>query len=449
MTRTSPRFEWLPPLLIGVSAAVMAEVSLSVLLYGGLGFVRSLTTILAVQGLAFAAGLWSSPSPGDDLVDRVRHRWLFCLLAFVAAAVFGTMWSVFPGLSEDGLGQGAGLAFLAALPLYATGTVLGGMSVLAGTDPGQRLAAPGAAAAAGAALGFVVTGLALPRVPLPASLVVVCLVLLSFGGMVYGGVLASRTEIRSLGRRPGRGPHVTVEERRMQASSVAVKELREGPFVRRTEPIDSPSKVAHPWEVAVLHALLPKLRTGDPRASAADEDAVGHGPARLLIVGGGASSLPRAVEEEEGVAVDVLERTAAVVELGREHFETGLDVGRNGRRSVVVGNLDDAIIACDGDYDLVLIDVSALKPIGGVAGLSAMSRRRLPALLSPGGILGWGPAGDALVAPDVASGWQIRAFRRGAEGDDEDGSETVVLVRRGVGDAWDPALEGFTVVSAP
>ena len=92
-TLRSPRLEWLPPLLVGASAAVAAEVALGVLLYGGVGFMRSLTTILATQGIAFGGGLWTAPRPGLDLVDRLRRRWVFCLVAYVVAAVFGTLWT--------------------------------------------------------------------------------------------------------------------------------------------------------------------------------------------------------------------------------------------------------------------------------------------------------------------------------------------------------------------
>ena len=53
---------------------------------------------------------------------------------------------------------------------------------------------PGAAAALGAGLGFVLTGFLLPRAPIPASLIVACMVLLSAGGLVYGVVLSALDE---------------------------------------------------------------------------------------------------------------------------------------------------------------------------------------------------------------------------------------------------------------
>ena len=58
--------------------------------------------------------------------------------------------------------------------------------------PPGTMREPGAAAALGAGLGFVFTGLLLPRAPIPASLIVACLVLLSGAGLVYGTVLGAQ-----------------------------------------------------------------------------------------------------------------------------------------------------------------------------------------------------------------------------------------------------------------
>lgn len=422
---TKPRLEWLPPLLVGASTAVVAEVALSMLLYGGSGFVRSLTTVLAVEGLAFAGGLWSAPTPGPDLVDRLRRRWLFCLFAFVAAALFGMVWSFLPEVSQGRLGQGTGLALLGAVPLYAAGAVLGGMSVLAASDPGERLAMPGASAAAGAAVGFVLTGLLLPRVPLPASLLVACLLMLSLGGMVYGGVLAARTDVRVRARRPGAGLEVVLEEVRTPIDDDAVLELREDGFVRRCTPLEG--RAPEPWDVSVARAFVP-----------AEDETL-----RILVVGGGASSVARAVlGDHPSATVDVLERTPSVVELGAEHFETGLPLGRYDRMAVFTGNLDDAVAACDGAYDLVIVDSDALAPIGGIFGLSTMARRRIPALLGVDGVLAFGPGGAGLGLPGTA-GWRCKRFRRPAPHRRDIEMESVVLIQRDDGGAWNPAVPGF------
>lgn len=409
-----------------------AEVALSVLLYGGTGLVRSLTTVLAVEGLALAGGLWSTSIAGTELVDRLRRRWLLCLLAYTCAGAFGVAWSLVPELGAGRLGQGAGLALLGGLPLYGAGGVLGGMSMLASTDPGERLAPPGAAAAAGAALGFVVTGFFLPRVPVPASLIAICLVMLSLGGMIYGVVLAARTQIDVLARRPGRGPDVVVEEVRLPIDDLAIRRLREGDFVRRSDSLEGPGPI--PWDVTTLKALVPEQ---------GGADASWH----VLIVGGGASSAPREVLAScPSAELLVVERTAAVVEVGREYFGTQLSVGQSGRCTVRVGNLDDAVAASDGGYDAIVVDSSALEPIGGAVGLSRIVRGRLPALLARGGVLVWGPDSSGLVLPDSITGWSLNSYRRTVGPPRDPVRETLALIRREADAAAVVPIGGFTEV---
>jgi hypothetical protein len=66
------------------------------------------------------------------------------------------------------------------------------MGAAAESHVATRLPRPGAAAALGAGIGFVITGALLPRAPIPASLLVGCLVLLSASGMMYGVMLGER-----------------------------------------------------------------------------------------------------------------------------------------------------------------------------------------------------------------------------------------------------------------
>jgi len=185
--------DWVAPLLVGASAAVAAEVAMGMLIYAGDGFLRSLTTVLAVDCVALGVGLWSAPAPHADLIDRLRRRWMLCLLAFMSAAVFGVLWSVVPSIGGGPLGQAFGLTLLAALPLLTCGTVLGGMGSVTRSGMAGKLREPGAAAALGASLGFLLTGFLIPRTPVPASLLVGCLVLLSAGGLVYGVVLGAQS----------------------------------------------------------------------------------------------------------------------------------------------------------------------------------------------------------------------------------------------------------------
>ena len=375
MTSRPPRLEWAPPLFVGAAAAIAAEVALSLLLYGGPGLVRSLTTVLGVEGFAFAVGLWSAPAPGRDLVERVRHRWILGLIAFLVAATYGSAWPFLPVLAEGRLGQALGLVVMGAFPLYAAGTVLGGITSAAVTDEGGRLSAPATAAAVGAAFGFVLTGFLLPRVPMPGTMLVGCLVLLSAAGMIYGSVLGARTEIVVKARRPSRGGEIRVQERHLDAENVAQVELFEGAFRRRVKGLGDGGS-ATPWDVLVVRSLMPPPET----------------PWRVFHVGGGASSAPRTVTREHSLAdVDVAERIAAVIELGQEYFDTGLVVGSQDRQVVAVGNLDDLIGSVRTTYDLIVVDLDALAPLGGLWGLSRASLWQMLDALSPSGVVALGP----------------------------------------------------------
>jgi len=400
---------------------------MGLLLYSGPGFVRSLTAILAVEGAALAAGLWSAPRPGTDLIHRLRRRWLFCLFTFLTAAGFGTAWTLVPSLSAAAWGQGLGLTILGALPLYAAGAVIGGIATSARTDPGGRLREPGAAAATGVALGFVLTGFLLPRAPMPGSLLVLCLVMLSLGGMIYGGVLGARLQIDILGRRPSRGGDVRVEDRRLPTDGLASRFLLEGSHVRRE--VTLAQNGAPPWDVAVVRALMPEADSAW----------------RTLLLGGGASIAPRTIlREHPGGTADVVERAGAVIELGREFLDTDLTIARGERLSVEVGHFDDRIGSVSPPYDLILIDTAALAPVGGVNGLSRRSRARLMELVAPGGVIAWGPLPAESGLPEVPDGWMHTRYRRnGAEA-----AEEHVLLTQLRGEGPGIAVEGFDATTS-
>jgi hypothetical protein len=417
------KLQWLPPMLVGASGAVAAEVAIGLLLYGGPGFIRSLTMLLAAESAAFAAGLWSAPREGEDLIDRLRLRWLLCLVSFLVAAVFGTVWSL-EMLGQGRLAQGAGLAILAGLPLYAVGGVLGGISSVVRSDAERRLSGPGPAAAAGAAFGFVLTGVLLPRAPMPASLLVASLVMLSLGGMIFGGVLSARTEVGEVARRPVRSGDVRVLTRRRPADGLSTVELWEGSHVRRVLPLEGAQRV--PWDVACVREVLPNLDM----------------PFRIVMIGGGASPAPQAIVREHPKAtVEVLERTGAVVELGRDHFATGLAISRGDRLSVGAGNIEDQISALAPVYDALVIDTSALTAIGGIAGLSAGAVDRLRSGLAPRGLIIWGPLPIEPGRPEIPDGWGHAAYARRASGGSA--GESVLFARVGLDVDWPEPFDDF------
>lgn len=422
MSSLRRRAEWLPALLVGVACATAAEIAIGVLLYAGTGLMRSLSTVLVVEAAALAIGLWSAPGPGPRLVSRIRLRWILCLASFLAAASYATSWSALGELGDTAIGQGFGLAIMAALPLYTCGTVLGGMSTASLTDGRGARAGPGAAAAVGAAMGFAVTGLMLPRSPVPSFLLIGCLALLSLGGMMYGVVLGARPHIEVKAIRPATALPVRVEDRRLSEDGLASRVLLEAGHVRRAIGLSGVSAVI-PWDVAVGRRFMPPLEASW----------------RVLVVGGGASPLPRMVMREHPTgSVHVLERLGDVVELGRDHFETGLEVGSTERSFVAVGNLDDLIEGLSGSYDLVVVDGAALESLGGAGGLSVRAKAALRQRVSARGVLVWGPHSDP--ATEAVDGWSMVVLTRPCVGDEDE-----VLLVAGRQAALPPTdlIEGF------
>lgn len=178
---------WLPPFVVGAAGAMAGMVAVGLLLYSGDGFLRALTVVLATLLGALALGVWSAPPPGlDQPVEALRRRWLTVLVVFSGAAVAAAGWSLLGGLASGPVARGAGLALLAAAPLWAVGTLLGTMSAVQ-TDLALR--GPGAAAAAGAAAGAVFTGVFFVRIVAPFAMHVFFLIALSGGALVHGLVL--------------------------------------------------------------------------------------------------------------------------------------------------------------------------------------------------------------------------------------------------------------------
>lgn len=374
-----------PAFVVGLSSAVAAEVAIGILLYAGPGFVRSLTILLTVEAGALAAGLWM-PYPEPEPADGLRRRWLFTMSAFLAATVFGTVWTVMPELGTGSLGQGLGLAMLAGLPLYACGALFGGLAHEA--EAVDRRARPRLAAvgAFGAAAGFAMTGFLLPRAPTPSSLLVGCLVFLSLGGMAYGATRLAHGRRRLVAQGCLGPPPVRVEERVAPGKDEVEWLLLEGDVVRAVRRADDAIPVSSglAWDLELTVAFEPS----------------GPEPWRALYVGGGASEAPaEALRRNPAAEVTVLERAHCVVELGRSHFATGSGAPGAGADAatagegvrVLTGNVEDHLRALEGDFDLIVVDGRALDAVGGLSALSTDGRRVLKGLLAPDGVMAWGP----------------------------------------------------------
>lgn len=188
--RARGRLAWIPPFLLGFVGATCGELAGGLLLYSGEGLLRALTLLLAVELGALALGLWvgGAETPTDPL-ERVRRRWLFCLVAFTAAAGFAAAWQMVDGTADSFASRGLGLALLGGLPLYAAGAVLGALRQLRGRSDVASTSRIGAVAALGAAAGVLTTGLALIAWLRPVSILLLCVVLVSVAALLHGWIL--------------------------------------------------------------------------------------------------------------------------------------------------------------------------------------------------------------------------------------------------------------------
>ena len=405
-------FGWASPFTVGASCAVAAEVAIALLLYAGADFVRSLTVLLTVEAAALAIGFWM-PYPAYEQVDGLRKRWLSAMVAFLLATVFGTVWTVRSEIGSGSIGQGLGLAALAGLPLYACGALMEGLAREGRETDGRRRPRVAALASFGAAAGFALTGMLLPRAPTPSSLLVGCLILLSLGGMAYAAARAARGRRRIVAQGCLGPPPVRVEERMAGGAERAEWLLLEGDAVRAVRSSDegTPQQATagvarrEAWDVELVVGLGPP----EPRGW------------RTLHVGGGASTAPGMVLRlDPSAEVTVLERAHCVVDLGRSHF--GSDGGS--RVKVLTGNLEDQLRALEGDFDLVIVDGRGLDAVGGLSSLSTDGLRVLTELLGPDGIMAWGP--KAAHHPRVFGGPEWETYRR----DPAESLDEVMIVRR-------------------
>jgi hypothetical protein len=221
MTAPRSRLAWLPPLLVGAAAAASAQMALGLLLYVSAGFVPALTLVLCVQTGALAVGLWMAPRDAAPPWSGVRRAWFLLVLAYVGGAVLAASWEALGGLSGTWAARGLGLGMLTALPLYASGLVLGAPALHEGSGRGT-----GALAVLGAALGFAAIGAVGPGLVLAASAYVTGMTAVSAAALIHSGVLgASERRWREWAERGATGEsaeldHELIVERRRSPAPV-------------------------------------------------------------------------------------------------------------------------------------------------------------------------------------------------------------------------------------
>jgi len=378
--------------LVGVVAAVAVETSAGLLLYADEGLLPALTSILTVEVGALALGLWSSSLPlGGGVVEQIRRRWLFCLIAFALAAVLSAGLSFMGDLPGSGLGQGVGLGFLGGLPLFSIGSLLGAMS--RPDDLGRpSLSLVGALSVLGAAIGFLLAGSVLLPNAAPYTLYLSCMVILSGGALLQGLVLDRRPSMEVLETVPGSTGELRVEGRTTGNPRRELKVLLERGRVRGAE--DPEGKPGRDWEAAVLEVLGQE----------------GRRPNSILYLGGGSGTLVRLFSQRfPQTRIHVVERSSELVALARSQF-TKWD-GWEGV-GLKVGEVLATSPALEGPFSVILVDCGALPSIGGAPFLGESEWRFLVEALDAGGVLLMGGIRVRESDPAVQSWEVVRMGRR-------------------------------------
>ena len=128
--------------------------------------------------------------PGEEIPRQLRRHLHLTLVALGLAGILTSLWGYYGGLSVVSGGQAAALAFMAALPLYMSGSVLGLVCRAGSRDTGGGTAGGGGCALLGAATGFLMYGMfVIPRVA-PPVLVLLCMAAVSGAALLHGSSLA-------------------------------------------------------------------------------------------------------------------------------------------------------------------------------------------------------------------------------------------------------------------
>ncbi|MEX2285207.1 MAG: SDR family NAD(P)-dependent oxidoreductase [Gemmatimonadota bacterium] len=106
--------------ITGAGLSISSIIATSMLLYFAPRLLRTTGFLVGLVLLAAAMGIWAASSE----TASTRRRWLLILIAYIAAAVYSTLWTTQPALRQTTLGGALATLFLLAQPAYASGALL-------------------------------------------------------------------------------------------------------------------------------------------------------------------------------------------------------------------------------------------------------------------------------------------------------------------------------------
>lgn len=163
-------------LLVGAVIAVAGMTGGGLLLSQGPGLLRGAVSILALQCGALAAGSWAAePLSPDAEGDGLRGWWVAALLAMTLAAALSAWWQL-RGLPAVPMATGMVFGVLVGLPQVA----LGGVAMHLGRGAGSPVLL-----LAGAAAGFLLSGMLLLPFLAPPTVYFLCVAALAAAAAMH------------------------------------------------------------------------------------------------------------------------------------------------------------------------------------------------------------------------------------------------------------------------
>lgn len=240
-TGTTIRRTHLAAFLIGGVMGIMAEMAAGLILYEGSGLLRATTVVLTTEAAAAGAGLlFAARVPAEEISRHLRRHLHLTLVSLGLAGILTSLWGYRGGLSVVPGGQAAALAFMAALPLYMAGSVLGLVCRAGSRDAEGGTVAGGGPALLGAATAFLIYGLFLvPRLA-PPVLVLLCMAAVSGAALMVGSAVTRAAADSGDGEEDETDPGAAPGEEDAAGAPEALRVAHEPEGLQPLEPARNP-----------------------------------------------------------------------------------------------------------------------------------------------------------------------------------------------------------------